>query len=381
MKLLRSRIPGSVCSLLTAMILAAIWSACSDAPNGVTPPDAVDQESPGLDLHALSPGEQLRALTPAMRVQESHSDRLLSMPGVIGTATGLTDAGRPTVTVYATASEPGKIPQDLDGYPIRVIVTEPFVALQEARKKCDNPPCGNPGGGGGEGGDVEPSDPTERFRPVRIGVSTGHPDITAGTIGAIVRSGNTRYFLSNNHVFANENLANYGDAILQPGRFDGGREPGDVVGTLAEFAWINFSGGNNTIDAAIARITLADANVINSTPSDGYGTPRSAPMDASIGLRVKKYGRTTGQTKGRVQGINATVNVGYDTGVARFVGQVIIGGGGFSAGGDSGSLIVVERGGNARRPVGLLFAGGGGITVANPIGEVLDYFNVSVDDQ
>jgi len=91
-----------------------------------------------------------------------------------------------------------------------------------------------------------------------------------------------------------------------------------------------------------------------------------------------KYGRTTQHTKGRVQGINATVNVGYDVGVARFVGQIVIGGGGFSAGGDSGSLIVAQGGADDRKPVGLLFAGGGGVTIANPIEAVLDEFGVTI---
>ncbi|MGD8331462.1 MAG: hypothetical protein PVJ49_18665, partial [Acidobacteriota bacterium] len=117
----------------------------------------------------------------------------------------------------------------------------------------------------------------------------------------------------------------------------------------------------------------------NSTPADGYGTPSSTTTTALVNMAVMKYGRTTSETKGRVQGINATVNVGYDSGVARFVGQIVIGGGGFSQGGDSGSLIVVQKGPDARKPVGLLFAGGGGVTVANPIDEVLSAFNVTID--
>jgi hypothetical protein len=92
-----------------------------------------------------------------------------------------------------------------------------------------------------------------------------------------------------------------------------------------------------------------------------------------------KYGRTTGQTKGRITGINATVNVGYDSGTARFVNQIIIQPGSFSAGGDSGSLIVVQKGADARKPVGLLFAGSPLITIANPITAVLERFNVVID--
>jgi hypothetical protein len=95
-----------------------------------------------------------------------------------------------------------------------------------------------------------------------------------------------------------------------------------------------------------------------------------------------KYGRTTGQTSGILQGTNTTVNVTYDVGVARFVGQLLIGGGSFSAGGDSGSLIVLSgKGTNKRKPVGLLFAGGSGYTVANPIDAVLKRFGVRVDGE
>lgn len=94
-----------------------------------------------------------------------------------------------------------------------------------------------------------------------------------------------------------------------------------------------------------------------------------------------KYGRTTGQTKGRISAINATVNVNYGApGVARFVDQIIITGS-FSAGGDSGSLIVIQKGANERKPVGLLFAGSANTTIANPIDFVLERFDVAVDGE
>ena len=99
------------------------------------------------------------------------------------------------------------------------------------------------------------------------------------------------------------------------------------------------------------------------THSSSYGAPKTATIAAAVNMKMKKYGRTTEETKGRVSAINATVNVGYDSGTARFVGQIVISGGSFSAGGDSGSLIVVQKGQNARRPVGLLYAGGGGSTI------------------
>jgi hypothetical protein len=215
-------------------------------------------------------------------------------------------------------------------------------------------------------------------RPVPIGVSTGHPDITAGTIGCRVTDGSNVYALSNNHVYADENNGIKGvDPVIQPGTYDEGSMPDDYIGTLADFEPIVFNPrANNTVDAAIA-LTNTDM-VGNATPDGGYGTPSSTTKVAEPGLAVQKYGRTTGLTTGEVTGINATVKVRYDSGVARFVGQIVIGSGGFSSGGDSGSLIVTQEGKN---PVGLLFAGSSTMTVANPIDDVLDAFGVTIDGE
>ena len=74
-----------------------------------------------------------------------------------------------------------------------------------------------------------------------------------------------------------------------------------------------------------------------------------------------------------VTALNATVNVGYGGGkVAKFVNQIITTD--MSAGGDSGSLVLDWQ----NRPVGLLFAGGGSDTFANPIRPVLDLLGVSI---
>ena len=201
------------------------------------------------------------------------------------------------------------------------------------------------------------------------------------------------YALSNNHVYADENRASIGDNVLQPGPYDGGTEgpnplivDGDEIGTLYDFEPILFCNPypsncpNNTIDAAIA---LSSTSLLGkATPSDGYGTPKSATVVPAVGMRVKKYGRTTGLSKGRIYAINATVNVGYDTDVvARFVQQIVITPGNFSAGGDSGSHIVVDGGSNDRKGVGLLFAGSPSVTIANPIGAVLNAFGVTIDGQ
>ena len=97
-------------------------------------------------------------------------------------------------------------------------------------------------------------------------------------------------------MYADENQASLGDDVIQPGTFDGGSAPDDVIGKLANFVPILFDGSPNTIDAAIASTTTALLG--NATPSDGYGTPQSGTVAASINMKVKKFGRTTGLTKG-----------------------------------------------------------------------------------
>ena len=142
-----------------------------------------------------------------------------------------------------------------------------------------------------------------------------------------------------------------------------------VIGNLTAFVPIEFSRkASNTVDAAIA---LLDNNKLGTaTPSDGYGTPSSVTASAFVGQTVQKYGRTTSLTKGTITGVNASVIVRYDSGQARFDGQVVVTGdnGAFSDSGDSGSLIVTISGNN---PVALLFAGSSSVTIGNPIDEVL----------
>jgi len=178
---------------------------------------------------------------------------------------------------------------------------------------------------------------------------------------------------------ADENNAGDGDNILQPGPFDGGSNPADKIAGLSQFIQISFSGETNVVDAAIAQVD--PGNVTGATEVGGYGALTITTVAAAIGMDVRKYGRTTGQTetstkKSRegITAINATVNIGYDSGTALFVNQFVITKRNFSAGGDSGSLIVDLD----NNPVGLLFAGGGNNTIANPIDDVLSAFGVTI---
>jgi hypothetical protein len=316
-------------------------------------------------------GRSQDAFDRVREVQERHTDRLMAIDGVEGTAVGLDESDRPAVKVFLDNPGVRGIPRELDGVPVHPVVTGKIYALPRPEKP----------------GRPQPVNPAAWWpSPVPIGVSTGHPRITAGTIGCRVKDASEKvYALSNNHVYANENRAKIGDIVLQPGTYDGGMlsNPDHHIGMLAAFEPIVFSRkASNIIDAAIALNSPPQRQLGNSTPSAGYGTPKSTTVAAYVGQAVQKYGRTTLLTKGTVTGINGTVNVQYSRGVARFVNQIIITPGSFSAGGDSGSLVVdASTGSNNRKPVGLLFAGSSSFTVANPIGAVLSAFGVTIDGE
>jgi len=220
----------------------------------------------------------------------------------------------------------------------------------------------------------------QKCRPLRIGCSVAHFKVTAGSVGAFAQtSAQTPMVLSNNHVLANENDA----AILQPGPFDGGQNPGDRIGTLTQFVPLNFTSAN-TVDCAVA--TLDDGISFDSKNLDllgQLGGVRTSPLD--VGDVVAKIGRTTGVTHGTVTAIELdNVTVGYDNGNATFNGQIEIEGAGslpFSRGGDSGSLIVDQN----NLASALLFAGGEtggtngmGVTYANPIEAVLQALGITL---
>ena len=225
-----------------------------------------------------------------------------------------------------------------------------------------------------------------RKRPLLIGLSVGHYKITAGTLGAFVRlrKGGALRLLSNNHVLADEDRGKKGDAILQPGAYDGGRNPADRVGTLDVAVKLKKTGAN-LVDCALAA--LDPKITFKATTLTGVGTLSlaAAPPVEEIDL-VEKIGRTTLHTRGRVTAFELdNLVVAYDQGNLRFDGQIEIEGAStepFSQGGDSGSLIFTSLGHEA---AGLLFAGGDqggsngkGLTFANPIAVVFDQLKVDL---
>jgi hypothetical protein len=231
-------------------------------------------------------------------------------------------------------------------------------------------------------GDVTAQMFTARLRPAPGGVSIGNcARVMAGTFGCLVRRGSQLFILSNNHVMALVNTAPLGAAIPQPGRLDGGVCPNDVIARLSQFIPINFTAGQcNFVDAAIARTSphLVDRRLLR--PGGVRQPIFPPPLNPVLNQLVQKSGRTTQFTRGIVDAVNVTINVSYAPlgGVARFCRQFRvrgIPGGDFSRAGDSGSLVTTFP---QNRPMGLLFAGGGGFTFCNPIVPVLNAFGVAI---
>lgn len=99
----------------------------------------------------------------------------------------------------------------------------------------------------------------------------------------------------------------------------------------------------------------------------------SGSKPVTLGMGIRKSGRTTDLTTGTVTLLNAIINVAYGAKTARFSGQVISTP--MSQGGDSGSLIVD---GTENTAVGLLFAGSPQATIFTPISMVLDALQIDL---
>ena len=255
---------------------------------------------------------------------------------------------------------------------------------------------------------------TERWRPAVGGVSIGHFKITAGTLGVLAWRNRERVIVSNNHVLANANGGAAGDPVLQPGSYDNGRPEADTLARLEAFVPIRFEGTEtpdqcptarrvaallnalcgllgsqtryrvvdarpraepNLVDAAVARpVEAVDPRLLGPENLPTVAAPTLA-ASAELGLPVRKSGRTTGWTEGRIAAVNVTARVQYGEGkIALFEDQVLIDQPGFAAGGDSGSAILSDAG----ELVGLLFAGSDRQTLFNRIEHVMQALDLSL---
>lgn len=249
---------------------------------------------------------------------------------------------------------------------------------------------------------------TDKSRPAQPGMSIGHYKITAGTFGAVVKDEKTGepLILSNNHVLANatdgyDGRSAIGDPILQPGLYDGGTDD-DVIAYLERYMPItrdsyesscsiakkiqdisNFflkfirpdyrltfykeRPSHNLIDAALAKPIKPEY-----ISDDIFELGRiQGVSDPKIGMTVKKSGRTSGVTSGKIKAIDVVLKVMLgDSNEATFHEQILTEP--IAQPGDSGSIVVDDN----MKAVGLLFAGSNQATIINPILNILKLLKV-----
>jgi hypothetical protein len=247
-----------------------------------------------------------------------------------------------------------------------------------------------------------------KMRPALPGSSIGHFKISAGTFGAVVKDKNTgeKLILSNNHILANgsngsDGRAGVGDAILQPGTYDGGK-PSDKIAKLVRFIpllrtpqqsdcpvaagvagvgnrfiklirpayemrFYKYSRSTNIVDCAVARPLNPDLigeEIVELGAVSGMGEARE-------GMGVQKSGRTTGVTSGLVTAMGVTLKVGLsDEESGWFSDQVVADV--KCQPGDSGSLIIDKE----NKAVGLLFAGSDSHCIFNRIQNVINLLEI-----
>ncbi|MGW0810794.1 hypothetical protein [Nonomuraea sp. NPDC002799] len=303
----------------------------------------------------------------AMSIRDfSNEGNLQGVAIGLGTGAGQGTPGEPVVTVYvAEPAAPDRVRsmlvesmgiQAVSDVPLEVVTSGVFDAQPHRAK----------------------------LRPAPGGFSIGHFRVTAGTLGCLATGRtaprNERLLcLSNNHVIANVNNASYGDCICQPGIYDGGTCPADQIAILERFVPLKMGGPPNYVDCATGWCWPDRVRPeIGYLDSDRVKLFRIGNQIATptLGMAVGKSGRTTQLTSGQITGINWSGNVNYGSvGQAYFENQLLIQSN-FSAGGDSGSCIWTWDA--ARNPVGLLFAGGGNFTIANPMSQVVAALDINL---
>ncbi len=222
--------------------------------------------------------------------------------------------------------------------------------------------------------------------PIQLGTSGGNVNnITrrfccSGTLGSLVSRGGVDYILSNNHILADSDTATVGDDISQPGLVDVNCNANNAQ-IVADFSEAPALGSTN-VDAALAQIRSGKVDTTGAILDVGVPAGTTASIDnTAVGRGVAKSGRTTGLTCATISSINTNVQVQYQRNCGQgkkfivvYTNQVLINSSSFSAGGDSGSLIVTT---DTAQPIALLYAGSSTTTIGNRISDVTTTLGVN----
>jgi hypothetical protein len=321
-------------------------------------------------------------------VKSTVEDDLLNRPEVTAVDIGeKVTKGKPTgrraIVIYVKKKEPlsrlaaaDVIPKEINGIPTDVVEDE--IVLQGAMVREL---------------DLTPQIDATKYTTLSGGMSMGPcrsvflspPDVPTagnyvfvGTLGALVRDRTTgaTMALTNFHVACVDSGWSVGDIQCQPGRVDGGSCPTDRFGTLTRAVLSQHVDGSVvSVDAAKAT----DCSILDIGDVKGTNT-------ATIGMAVRKRGRTTGLTHGTVGSVDYSTSIDYGDGLGTHIlkNQLRIDvdtsqSTQFGDHGDSGSVVVDAN----NKVIGLHFAGNtaGTLGVANPIQFVLDELNVDLCTQ
>jgi hypothetical protein len=317
-----------------------------------------------------------------MALQDKVTRDLMKTQGVLGTAVGVDENGAASLVIYVDKDNGNAAnvrPPAGGAVPVKIELTEKFRSFAK--------PDGKPGKGGGTT-TTTVSHTARQSLPIQLGTSGGWRYDSAngyccgGTLGALVQVNGVQYIMSNYHVFesdivlgGNSIIAVTGNPVVQPGLIDVNCNPANSqdVATLRTL----HSLPTYNVDVSVAQVIpgAVSASILE------VGSISAQTVGAALNQPVKKSGRTTGFTRSKVSGLNATISVTYENECAggtaftkTFSGQVVISNSNsaFLAGGDSGSLMVEDVATNPRA-VGLLYAGSSSTAIANPINEVLSF--------
>lgn len=276
--------------------------------------------------------------------------------------------------------------------PLRVLVENRGIVSDPVTHQAIQPGMAALGTSGGNDGDYDTYEDANGDSYVA--------DCCGGTLGALVEDAQkNEYILSNNHVLAESDHGHVGDTIDQPGLIDGActplNRPGSVVNPVATLKYfVPLASRQTNVDAALALAAPGavdptgailglgaagpDEQLSAAPPMAGTGEKLNA---ANLDMDVAKSGRTTGLTCSNLEAVALTVKVDYYKDCAEtqpyatktYTNQIGISGSHFTDSGDSGALVLDAANAEA---IGLYFAGGTdgdghGLSVANPIGDVL----------
>lgn len=304
-----------------------------------------------------------------------------------------------------------RLPDDYRGVPLRLCEMNPASFLSDAG-------AGPPAARG-----QYPEGIREPQEVIVGGISAANTNLTgqSGTIGyfctrrsrlPLRAAARPTHIFSNSHVLADlrRESVDESDLIMQPS--PGEPSSNRPIATLVSFAPVKFGGTTdeaNRVDAALARLWEQQPHK-PLIPCIGAVKGYVPKEEVEVGEAVRKFGRTTGYTEGRVFSIYLDIWIRYDrTGQSAFFrDQFLIEPDAprfpnFVKSGDSGSAVVD----GAQHAVGLIFAGAaevpestlarphaepaaGGVPgaqeprrvenygVANPISEVLDRLRIDL---